>query len=469
LVPKFAFINVIVEPAIPITTFFLDGIAIPNVQNGINFQIQKGKHSLKFDAPHYYSEQREIALGPNGIEKIKLVLKPKMGNLTISSGINAVGSEVWINDKKIGEIPIYNYTLQEGLYQLRFVKSKFLSEKPTYTVEIQENKLTNFKDLKMVDTKKVRITTSPVTGATIYIDGNLITDKSNLSVTLGIGTHIIRIVHEHYKTSTQKFTVDLGFDVYNFELEELTYPVSFNTKPLLFSDLYIDGVFKCKTPATIDLSLGKHKIEIQNTSCLNKKKVIFVSRPKVVNTKLFPLEYFFIGADYGLDQYRANIGFNSERVLLSLGIQKNANSNEINENELKIKNVLVDDINIYNKEYGRIYDSLRLSYNFKVGFTFKKPIVFVITIGCSFIQTDKYQKVYEAKHDYLAQNSGRIIYKGDLFSVPTLTKNAYTAVTGGLIIPIAQIFYLSMDYYSTSDIGPGFSFGLGFMFKKSNK
>ena len=386
-----------------------------------------------------------------------------MGLLTILSGDNTSEAEVFIDNKSIGEIPITNLSLQEGSYEISFKKSGYISEKPFYIIEVLENKLTKFNELKMVKTKKIHILTYPVTGATVYIDGIRVSEKTNLSETISIGKHFIRIEHEHYETIDSSITVAQLTSDFTFKLEELSYVVNFSTMPSGCT-VYIDGQRKGQTYFVQDLSLGIHWLSFEKDGFLKKTKKISVTKPLIVAPKLFPSSYVILGADYGLDQYHINLGYVAKGILFSAGLQINANSNKIDEGALAISNVIVDDIGTYNKEDGRIYsDSLELSFNLKIGFTIKKPIVFLVIAGCSFIQTDKFQKVYRAQHDYLAQNNGDVIFEGELFSEPYLTKNAYTAFTAGLMIPIARTIYLSGEYYTNSDIGPGFSFGLGFM------
>jgi len=462
LVPKFAFINCNIDPPIPVSKVLLDGIELFPIKDGIDFECNKGSHQIEINAPHYYSEYRQINLAAGKTSEINIKLKPKMGSLSVLGGDNSSGSEVFINNKKVGEVPITNLILQEGTYTVNFKKSGYISEKAGYMIEVNENKLTNFKDLKMINTKKVRINTKPVTGATVYIDGNLISDKTNLSLTLGVGAHSVRIEREHYKSLTKSIVVDQWNDEFTFSLDELSYPVLFNTKPSN-SELYIDGILKGTTPVTLDVPLGKHKVTYNRENSLMKRNSISINKPTTITTKLFPANYYILGGDYGLEQYRFNFGFVVSGFLVSTGLQINERLNSFNENDLAIKNVVVADINIYDKEDGRIYDTAKISFNFKLGYTIKKPIVFIITAGCSFIQTDKFQKVYSAKHDYISENNGQIIYKGDFFSEPYLTKNAYTAFTAGIMLPIARTLYVSAEYYSNSNIGPGFTFGLGFM------
>lgn len=464
LIPKFAFINCNIEPAIPVSKILMDGKELSSIVNGQNYECLKGTHNVEINAPHFYSETRQISLAAGATNEVNIKLKPKMGMLSILSGNNADGAEVTINGRKVGKIPVGKLSLQEGTYTINFEKSGFMAEMSTYSVDILENKLTDFKGLKMINAKNVAITTSPVRGATVYIDDKVLSEKSNLHVKLGIGKHSIKIEREHYESLVKEFTVDQENDAFNFNLVESAYEVSVSTKPE-GSDILVDGVIRGVSPLSLNMPLGSHSLMFKNSGYLTKRKIISVSKPMSLHTKLFPSSYLILGADYGLSQYGLNAGFAVDGILVMAGVHKNLNTNNLSKNNLAMENVTAYDISQDMKEIGRIYsaDSVNYPFNFKLGFTVKKPFIFVVTAGCAIIQTDKFQKIYKASHDYIAQNSGTIIHAGDLFSEPYLTKHAYTAITGGLFVPIAQTLYLSVDYYSDSDIGPGLSFGLGFI------
>jgi hypothetical protein len=74
-----------------------------------------------------------------------------------------------------------------------------------------------------------------------------------------------------------------------------------------------------------------------------------------------------------------------------------------------------------------------------------------------------YQNIYQARHGYIISDGTGLINQGDYFTTPTIYKKGYNALTIGISIPIARTFYLGVDYYSTSEIGPGVIFNLGFI------
>ena len=105
-IPKFALINCNIDPPIPISKILMDENELILIEDGKDFECPKGAHTITINAPHYYSETRQIDLAAGKTSEINIKLKPIMGSLSIMSGINTLGAEVKINDRKIGEIPI---------------------------------------------------------------------------------------------------------------------------------------------------------------------------------------------------------------------------------------------------------------------------------------------------------------------------------------------------------------------------
>lgn len=465
LSPKFAFINCKIEPPIPQSKIVLDGIELIGAENEKDIKCQKGAHIIEIYSPHYYTESRQIYLAPGTKNELNIKLRPKMGSLVINSDHLSVGAKVIINNEVIGKIPL-SIDMQEGTYDVLFAKEGFISDKPSYKIRIEEKNQTIFNDLKMINKKKIKISTYPENDADVYIDNKLLTDKSNLIVDLGIGKHFIKIEKEHFKPISTELNIDNNQDEYKFELEKITYNTAFSSTPTS-SHVTIDGKLIGKTPIWIDLSYGKHKVKIEKAGFFTNKKNIFVNKPYLYESKLLKSSYFLLGLAYGLDQYKFNLGYVHNGILADLGLHYNNNKYKgINSNSLSIENVTVEDINLYDIEDYRIYqnDSKTLSFSGRLGITITKPFVFIITIGGTYIRTDKFQKVFIAKHDYIAENSGYMVNKNDLFSVPTIFLYSYGAFTTGLIIPIFDRFYVSSEFYSNSDIGPGVSLGFGLKF-----
>jgi hypothetical protein len=462
LTPKFSFLNFNIKPENADVS--IDDKLV-YFSNGVNQKIEKGKKSIVISADNYYKKIIEVNALAGKIQNVNVSLIPKNGTLSISpKNEDANKAIVYVDNIKIGNIPIFKYSLLQGKHAIKIEKTNFTSV--LKLVEITENLDTKV-DMPLYSTVKVGITTDP-SDAKISIDNKQI-GTSNLSTKLNVGTHQIIIQKENYQTKSETITIHENDPSCKFAytLTPSNYNIFVNSKPS-DADVYINKIYQGKTPLNLKLPYGSKHLKLSSPGFLNKNNTILVDKSMTLDKKLFPSRFFILGADYGLDQIRFNLGMVTSGILFEAGVQANMCKNKsVQTGDLEIENVNIYDENLYKEEYGRIYidDTTNLSLNFKLGFTVKKPFVFMITMGYSFIQTDRFQKVYSAQHDYLAENSNIVINKGGLFSTPYGTTNEYNALTAGVVLPIAQILYLSADYYSNSDMGPGFSFGLGIIIK----
>ena len=198
LEPKFAVLNVTAEPAIPISKVLLDGNELIGIENGKNKEIPKGNHSVEITAIHYYPQTKQVSLAAGQPIEMNIKLLPKMGSITIAPGENADGAEVYINEKFINKLPISNYSLQEGDYTIRYKKSGLVTEQDNYVLSVNVNQNKPLKSPQMINLRKIKFSTDPKSGATVYIDG---TEKGTtpLSLKLPVGNYKVLIKKDNYK------------------------------------------------------------------------------------------------------------------------------------------------------------------------------------------------------------------------------------------------------------------------------
>lgn len=465
LIPKFAYLKCILEPSIPIPKVLMDGKNQFLIGNAKPLECSKGAHIVEFSADHYYTETRHINLDAGKTAEISVRLKPIMGTLSINSENRLSNIEVLIDSIYVGTLPINNLPMQEGSHNVIFNKLGNITEKSIYSFEIFENRLTILEDIKMIDSKNVTILTEPKNASNVSID-NKIQNINDPDLKLSIGNHTIRILMDHYISYENNFIVNNENNSFFFKLEPQPYLVSITTKPTS-SSIFLDGIFIGKSPIRKQITYGTHKLHIEKDDFLNLKKNLYVNESSTFNINLYPSSYNILGVEYGLDQVGLNLGTINKGFLFLVGVKTNLHT-QYNTDAVDFKNVSVSDLNIYDKEIGREYvsSSNAFSFNTRLGITISKPTFFLLTAGCSFIQTNQFQKVYMAKHDYMGENYGQIMLKGALFTEPDYYQKTYFVFTTGLMLPILKSFYCNIEYYSNSDIGPGVSLGLGLMLVK---
>jgi len=261
LIPKFAFISCNINPPFPVSELFVDGSKVNSIVNDSLIELPKGTRKLEIRAPHFYPVTKIVNLAAGETSEINIKLSPIMGTFSISPGTYAENADVYINDLKIGLLPINNFPLQEGNYKLVLKKKGFDMKKRETTFQVQENELTNMKNIEMVNLKEVTIESSP-SGANVIIDNKSI-GRTPVDVNIGIGQHNISVSKENYENTESMFDVDIDKNSYTFQLKPKLFLLSIKTYSSIVDPFttYIDGTLG----STQNLPPKKYSIVFRNT------------------------------------------------------------------------------------------------------------------------------------------------------------------------------------------------------------
>lgn len=104
------------------------------VQKGFTDGLVPGKHTIKITKDKYYTIDKTLLFKPGATPKLNFELKPIQGTLKVQS--NPKGSDVYINNDKIGNTPI-SKVLLIGDYNVSIKKKGFVEE--TRSIKIEEN------------------------------------------------------------------------------------------------------------------------------------------------------------------------------------------------------------------------------------------------------------------------------------------------------------------------------------------
>ena len=290
LIPTFAYINCNINPPFPVSELFVDGNKVNSIVNDSLIELSKGTRKLEIRAPHFYPVTRIVNLAAGETSEINIKLSPIMGTFSISPGINAENADVYINDEKIGQLPINNLPLQEGDYRLVIKKKGFVMKKREITFQIQENALTPMKNVEMVNLKEVTIESSP-SGATVIIDNKTV-GTTPLNIKVGIGEHSLTLEHENYDALVKGFEVTPENSSFNYTLNPKSFylvlnvkkPYSISELDVLVDDKSIGTVIK--EPLAINLPTKTYLVTFQNPQKNNKTVYrIKVRHPSKINER----------------------------------------------------------------------------------------------------------------------------------------------------------------------------------------
>ncbi len=200
LTPKYSYINIYSSPTN--SEVYID-MEYAGTTPLSNYKLVPGYHTIEIKKGEYSPYTTTVYLSAGEIKNITVSLIPQFGILNVSS--NILGSEVFIDDRKIGTTPIENYKLPIGFHTVRVTKEGYSSSIQNITVE---------------PGKELRITAnlssiyaflnvySEVQGANVYLDGQPIGKTPIEEYKLPAGNHTLKVKVEGYKVFSQNITVE---------------------------------------------------------------------------------------------------------------------------------------------------------------------------------------------------------------------------------------------------------------------
>ncbi|OQC41026.1 MAG: PEGA domain protein [Deltaproteobacteria bacterium ADurb.Bin058] len=179
---------------------------------------------------------------------------------------------MWLNDEFIGITPHIIHEKPSGTYKLRLELPDYVSNEATLV--IQKGKETIHHRELASNWGKISISSSP-TGATVYLDDVLVTDKTTPCVLdrVAPGVHVVKFFLAGHSEGTARTSVIRGKTAsVAAKLEpmrgRLVVSSSYGGGSKCEGNLKIDGQIVGRTPWQGDVSAGSHTVEVQ---CQNGK------------------------------------------------------------------------------------------------------------------------------------------------------------------------------------------------------
>ena len=222
-------------------------------------RLRNGSYTYSVSAKDYHSEQGEFIVKDSKFEK-SVTLKRAFGWLNIESTTELSGAEVYVDNERIGTVPIKNHQLKSGTHNVRIIKQMY----KTYTgsFNIVDDTPLNYKPVLEPNFANVTITTA--TGASIYIDESY-KGIGTWSGKLEAGSHVLEArKNGHRKTlrevvispenSDQRYTLPDPEPIYGTLTVISTPPVA---------KVLVDGVEIGSTPISHEVIIGKHNVTVK--------------------------------------------------------------------------------------------------------------------------------------------------------------------------------------------------------------
>ena len=174
------------------------------IYKGGYIPVPEGAYNVTVSSPGFRSYATTVQTTKGTIYPLTVKLQTITGFLNVIDNGNATGAKIILNDKEIGTVPLFNYSVRAGVHKLRFAKPGYLTSENEYKVTITEDVEEDW-HIAMSVFKEFFVMTNP-SGAEVLINKKR-EGFSPVTVYLKEGTHDMLIKRVGYLDENQKITV----------------------------------------------------------------------------------------------------------------------------------------------------------------------------------------------------------------------------------------------------------------------
>jgi hypothetical protein len=164
-------LEALVKPGAGQRSFF-DDVEFNKFYVGNIIPIEEGTHKIRIEAESYIPYETTIQAKNGKLYPVSVSLVPIFGYLTFVDKQFSEGANIFINNQKIGNVPLFKVKTRVGTHKIKFVKPGYIPLSEEYTVVVEENKVTDI-DVSMLVARTINFVTDPP-NAEVMMDGNRI-------------------------------------------------------------------------------------------------------------------------------------------------------------------------------------------------------------------------------------------------------------------------------------------------------
>lgn len=224
---------------------FYTGVEYHSLYENDIIPFEPGNYRIKIEAKNYVPFETFVNLEEAKTLKLDVMLDLIYGYITfIDNGENAFGATVYINDIPKGEIPLFKTRARVGKNIVRIEKKGFMTEKPSYEVNVFENSEQDFY-VNMRVSSAITINSNPIS-ALVFLNNESI-GFTPVTISIPSGNH--ELILKRPKYATEKMTINTNHD--------------FTQKDSIMLQL------KSVSPLTIESENNKQKLHIEGLNDLS--------------------------------------------------------------------------------------------------------------------------------------------------------------------------------------------------------
>ena len=186
--------------------FYINGLKQRLDRNGrTSITLPFGTHSYRGVASNYHPTESQVVINnKNNKQSLSVHLKPAFGYLNINATPESRGGEVYIDDTKIGSLPISKFPLKSGMHKLSVYQKLFSPY--TEQIAMTDDGSISITPILKPNYAEYEITVDGDNGAKIYCDGEYL-GIGGWKGKLEAGDHILAVTKDRHRSNTEKIQV----------------------------------------------------------------------------------------------------------------------------------------------------------------------------------------------------------------------------------------------------------------------
>jgi len=251
-------------------------------QTPFDTPVLEGTYTWKIELDRYYTEEGEINVVSGNTPIINKTLKPRFGDIKVSSTPEN-GADIMLDGIKLNKkTPFTIKEVNSGTHKIELLLEMYEPTSMQMTVTDGQTSELNA-ELKPLY-GEISIQTSPE--ADIYID-KVKAGKGNLNnKRLASGTHFLEAKKDNYTDASKTITVLTGTkESYTLEPQAKTGTLSAVSTPT-DAGLYVDGILKGQTPIFVrNMLVGDYTVQIKKEGYGSVTKEISINESQTTELK----------------------------------------------------------------------------------------------------------------------------------------------------------------------------------------
>ena len=241
--------NAIVELGDEVLTVDSEGNAMKRVPYGT--------YSYRVSCANYATAAGQVVVTAQGKAEVNVSLRPNFGWLTVNGDKECHGAHVYVDNERVGQLPLEGYAVSNGAHRVKVVKSHYKTYEQQIAIANNETTSINVQLAPNFAT----VTLKADADCEIWVDEEFM-GKGQWSGPLELGDYTVEVKKESHRTVSDILRVQsVGVQTMQLKSPKPIYASLEVTSTPLRSTVYVDGKEVGETPLVLtDVLIGTHRV-----------------------------------------------------------------------------------------------------------------------------------------------------------------------------------------------------------------